>query len=295
MEIERANLGDANEILALQKLAYQSEAQIYNNFNIEPLTQTLDALKAEFRAKVFLKAVHEGKIVGSGRAWEKGGTCYIDRLVVHPDQQGKGLGTRLMDAVEDHFASARRYEIFTGYRSQRNIAIYERRGYRMYKIEQAAEDLAYIHMEKLIPVAPPAFRRQVQASVRLGVADLARSRRFYERGLGFKVHREESQGTLVVRSAATPWEEDRWELVLESRGQASQAPGAKGSPARAPTAPGPGITITFFVPDVDERFQAALAYGGTRVAEPAESPQGRAATLRDPDGHSLTLLRPKPV
>lgn len=295
MEIEQANLGDANEILALQKLAYQSEAQIYNNFNIEPLTQTLDALKEEFRTKVFLKAVHEGKIVGSGRAWEKGGTCYIDRLVVHPDQQGKGLGTRLMDALEDRFASARRYEIFTGYRSQRNIALYERRGYRMYKIEQAAEDLAYIHMEKLLPMAPPNFRRQVQASVRLEVADLARSRRFYERGLGFKMHREESQNTLVARNAATPWEEDRWELVLESRKQASQAPRARGAPAQLPAASGPGITITLFVPDVDERFQTALAYGGARVAGPTDGPEGRAATLKDPDGHSLTLLRPKAV
>ncbi len=41
MEIERAIISDAEEILSLQKLAYRSEAEIYNDFNIPPLVQTL--------------------------------------------------------------------------------------------------------------------------------------------------------------------------------------------------------------------------------------------------------------
>jgi len=35
--IERATISDAEEILALQKLAYRSEAEIYHDFNIPPL------------------------------------------------------------------------------------------------------------------------------------------------------------------------------------------------------------------------------------------------------------------
>ena len=41
MEIEPAMIEDAAEILALQKLAYRSEAEIYNDFSIQPLLQTL--------------------------------------------------------------------------------------------------------------------------------------------------------------------------------------------------------------------------------------------------------------
>ena len=48
MSIEQAMIDDAQEILALQKLAYQSEAEIYNDFTIPPLHQTLDEIKAEF-------------------------------------------------------------------------------------------------------------------------------------------------------------------------------------------------------------------------------------------------------
>jgi hypothetical protein len=41
MMITQAAAADAAEILALQKLAYQSEAAIYQDYSIPPLTQTL--------------------------------------------------------------------------------------------------------------------------------------------------------------------------------------------------------------------------------------------------------------
>jgi hypothetical protein len=37
MKILQATAADAVEILNLQKLAYQSEAKLYNNFDIPPL------------------------------------------------------------------------------------------------------------------------------------------------------------------------------------------------------------------------------------------------------------------
>ena len=39
--INCANPNDAEAILDLQKRAYASEAEIYNDYNIPPLTQTL--------------------------------------------------------------------------------------------------------------------------------------------------------------------------------------------------------------------------------------------------------------
>jgi predicted NUDIX family phosphoesterase len=50
MKIERALIEDAPAILALQKLAYQSEARIHNDYSIQPLTQTLDELGSEFES-----------------------------------------------------------------------------------------------------------------------------------------------------------------------------------------------------------------------------------------------------
>src|SRR4030042_6685710 len=103
MMIERAVTDDAEEILSLQKIAYRSEAEIYNDFTIPPLTQTLEGIKKDFENQFFLKAIIDGKIIGSVRAFVKEGTCYVGRLVVHPDFQNRGIGTHLMNRIEKDF------------------------------------------------------------------------------------------------------------------------------------------------------------------------------------------------
>lgn len=50
METKCAEIRDAETILNLQKLAYQSEAAIYNDKTTAPLRQTLDEIRAEFTA-----------------------------------------------------------------------------------------------------------------------------------------------------------------------------------------------------------------------------------------------------
>lgn len=121
--ITQASPEDAAAILELQKLAYQSEAQLYNDLNIPPLTQTLDELRSDFTTKVFLKAQIEGKIVGSVRAYQAGITCYIERLITHPDRQKQGIGTTLMEQIESCFDEVQRFELFTGHKSDRNPEI----------------------------------------------------------------------------------------------------------------------------------------------------------------------------
>lgn len=146
--ITRVSLEDAASILELQKLAYQSEAQLYNNFSIPPLTQTLDELRSDFTRKTFLMAQVEGRIVGSVRGYQTGNTCYLERLIVHPDFQGQGIGTELMKRVESCFDQAQRFELFTGHKSDRNIHLYERLGYRIFKSEKINQSLSFVFMEK---------------------------------------------------------------------------------------------------------------------------------------------------
>ncbi len=96
MEIRPAVIEDAEAILALQRLAYQSEAAIYDDFTIPPLTETLEDMKARFHDRRFLKAVADRQIVGSVRAFQDGTTCHLERLVVHPDYRRRGIGTALL-------------------------------------------------------------------------------------------------------------------------------------------------------------------------------------------------------
>jgi len=149
MTIETALISDLEEILALQKLAYISEAEIYNDYNISPLLQTLEDVKKEYTDKTFLKAVESGKIVGSVRANAQDGTCYIGKLIVHPDYRNRGIGTRLMKEIEARFDNCMRYELFTGEKSEKNIYLYKKLGFKIYKEEKVTDDLSFVYLEKL--------------------------------------------------------------------------------------------------------------------------------------------------
>ncbi|MEN6438382.1 MAG: GNAT family N-acetyltransferase [Syntrophobacter sp.] len=148
MKTEQAFLEDAKEILDLQKLAYQSEAAIYDDFAIPPLTQTLDQIRKDFDRWFFLKVYFDGKIIGSVRAVMKEGTCHIGRLIVHPDFQGRGVGTLLMKEIETRFGRAERFELFTGSRSERNLRFYRELGYCPFASEAATDRLTLIFLEK---------------------------------------------------------------------------------------------------------------------------------------------------
>ena len=146
--IERANVENAGEILDLQKLAYQSEGALYDDYTIPPLTQTLEEITADFERQLFLKASVDGRIIGSVRAYESEGTCCIGRLIVHPDFQNQGVGTRLLNEIERAFGQARRYELFTGDKSERNLYLYQKLGYQPFKTEMVTEDLVLVFLEK---------------------------------------------------------------------------------------------------------------------------------------------------
>jgi ribosomal protein S18 acetylase RimI-like enzyme len=146
--IEHASVEDAEDILDLQKLAYVSEAEIVDDFAIPPLHQTIDQVKSEFEHQVFLKIDLQCEIIGSVRCYEQDGTCYVGKLIVHPDHQNRGLGTRLLLAAEARFPAAKRYELFTGERSAKNLHIYRKNGYRIFKSHVVSERLTLVFLEK---------------------------------------------------------------------------------------------------------------------------------------------------
>lgn len=149
IEIFRAGLEDADEILVLQKLAYQSEAQIYNDWTIPPLLQTVEEIRGEFNTHLFLKAVSKHSIIGSVKTRIMGDTCYIGRLIVHPKWQNHGVGTRLMAEVEVMNQDTARFELFTGSHSIRNLSLYHKLGYQEFRRERLSKQLEFVYLEKI--------------------------------------------------------------------------------------------------------------------------------------------------
>ena len=148
MEILKAEKSDLPAILALQRLAYQSEAALLNDYAIPPLTQTIEEAGREFDAGIFLKLTDDGgQIIGSVRGYTKDGTLYIGKLMVHPVHQNQGLGSKLLLAMEDACPQPR-FELFTSDKSIKNIKLYEKMGYKIFRQEKVSKDLKFVYLEK---------------------------------------------------------------------------------------------------------------------------------------------------
>jgi len=146
--IKKAEQKDLKAILALQYLAYQSEAKLFGSMDIPPLKQTIEEVCDEYEKGTVLKAVDgAGTIIGSVRAYRENETVYIGKLMVHPSMQNQGLGTKLLLAMEQEYPN-QRYELFTSTKSISNIRLYERLGYKIFKEEAVSEELQFVYLEK---------------------------------------------------------------------------------------------------------------------------------------------------
>ena len=148
--IEPARPEDAGPILTVQRAAYVTEAQLYGDPFISPLTESLAQVRTAIDGDgVVLVARLGERVVGSVRGLINGRTAQIGRLVVAPDEQGKGVATRLMDALEaDLAADCDEYALFTGHLSESNLRLYRRRGYTETRREHIGGALTFVHLRK---------------------------------------------------------------------------------------------------------------------------------------------------
>ncbi|MEU7039724.1 GNAT family N-acetyltransferase [Streptomyces varsoviensis] len=150
--ISAATEHDVEQILKLQYLCYQGEAALYGDYSIEPLTQSLDDVRAELGAGCVLVARLGGEVVGSVRGTvDADGTASIDKLIVHPRLQRHGLGGRLLAAIEERLAqerAAKRFRLLTGHRNEGTLRLYRKYGYAPVSREEVSRQLTVVTLEK---------------------------------------------------------------------------------------------------------------------------------------------------
>ncbi|MFD7157370.1 tRNA (guanosine(37)-N1)-methyltransferase TrmD [Kribbella sp. NPDC059898] len=144
-----ATTDDAGEIHVLQLAAFLSEARLYDDYTIPPLTDDPASTGARLERGGVLKAVAGTRIVGSVQLVVDDAVGHVERLIVAPDWQGRGLGARLLRAAEQLApAEVTSYALDTGALSDRNLALYRKAGYRETGREAQTPKVDLVHLAK---------------------------------------------------------------------------------------------------------------------------------------------------
>jgi GNAT superfamily N-acetyltransferase len=87
--------------------------------------------------------------VGSARLTLEGSIGWISRVAVAPDQQGQKIGAGLLETVEAAAPpTVTVFQLCAGGRSDTNVAMYERRGYREFERRRDSAGVELVCMRK---------------------------------------------------------------------------------------------------------------------------------------------------
>ncbi len=173
--ITRATPADAGEALTVQKAAFSLEAATVGSSVIPPLLETLAELRATIEvstsgtsgqaasqfwvARLDPPDGRPGRLVGAvrGSVDDQDPTAWhVGRLMVAPDQHGRGIGAALMAVVEQHAPpGCTRIRLITAEASTRNHRFYRRRGYRRIRRLLDSEGIGVVVLERPLAGVPP--------------------------------------------------------------------------------------------------------------------------------------------
>ena len=136
----------AAEIHSLSRAAYAVEAEWIGCADFPPLRESIDELKRA--GERFLAFRESGRMVGAVSFKHVSGLVAICRLVVHPAEMRKGVGTALLVALHGMHAPDATFVVTTAKANEAAISLYRRRGYAVAGMRAAPEGIELIELIK---------------------------------------------------------------------------------------------------------------------------------------------------
>ena len=144
---------DAADLQDLQKAAYANETDSERK-NLPDLNQSLDSLEAELDDPDMLcygVRDEQGDLVAAIRSFVGPEIATVGRLCVHPESQGQGLATYLLNEMEKQVPEGvRAMQVFTGEDEVRSHRLYAKLGYVDVKHEEMDAGFTIVQLKKTL-------------------------------------------------------------------------------------------------------------------------------------------------
>lgn len=131
VEVRLAKPDDSDAIAEVLREAFGVYKNEYTPEAFEIVTPRADEISARFDEGPQWVAVNDNEIVGTVSVTVEEGDLYIRSMAVRPDAQGRGVGHKLLHAIDEYANSTDHERIFlyTTYFSAGAKELYEKHGY----------------------------------------------------------------------------------------------------------------------------------------------------------------------
>ena len=148
MKMLTATANDIEELYALQRLAFESEAEMIGSREVPALQETRDDHAKDFSHWITLKLVNESNhIIGSIRYKKSQDIIEVGRLMVHPSYRRQGLAQQLLAEIDRRCIDQSK-ELYTCTKSWSNILLYKKMGYTPISEHKEETGLSFMYMRK---------------------------------------------------------------------------------------------------------------------------------------------------
>ena len=158
LTIQRATASDVDAMHGIQMRAFEEEGRRCGTQALPPLQETRASIAAHVESEIALVARDGRTVVGCVRGLRRGAVCTVRALVVEPSRHGQGIGAALLRALEAGLVGVERIELTTNTVMERNVAFYERHGYRVHGRTALMAGIELAHLSKTMPAATPGRR-----------------------------------------------------------------------------------------------------------------------------------------
>lgn len=148
--LRQATRTDVATIRELTRAAYAKWVPLIGR---EPLPMTADYAMAVEQHRIDLLEGADG-VIGLVETIPGADHLLVENLAIRPDQQGRGLGDRLLRHVEDLAREGRFGEIrlYTNARFEANLAFYAKRGFAEYERREFAPGTTVVYMRRPVRI-----------------------------------------------------------------------------------------------------------------------------------------------